>query len=626
MTRRARPPATHERRLETAASGGRERRLALAWNALERPRVAVAVLAALALVYSWQCWTAASRWSMTMDEALHIPAGYVYWTTGDFSFNAEHPPLAKLIATAPLLASRPRLPALEGFAAASGYEFCFEANETRAILVAPRLMIAGLGLLLGVVVYLWGRALAGPRVGLLAAFLCLLEPNLTAHGSLVTTDLPLALFFLLAVAGLWGLARRFTAPRLAAFALAVAAAATTKFSAVLLAPVVVLLVVIVVLSPRDLPWSPGGWRTGGPALAPVLRGRAAKAWALGGAVLAAAAVAYAAIWAAYGFAYRGPDRADLVHVKSVPGILEEWRKVGPVAGEQPYRFVDEHRLLPHAYVAGLLHVAIHNARGHGAYLLGEVSAFGWPEYFPLAILYKTPLPLLLLLAAGAALAARRRTLAGRDAVFLLVPPAFYLLASMAGNLNIGVRHVLPVYPFMAIVAASSLAALPRLERRAARRLAAALAALAAWHAIEGVRYRPHFLSYFNQLAGGPAGGYRVLSDSNVDWGQDLFLLAEWAARNDARGLKMAYFGPALPDADAGIACEYVTPPPLKPRVPNKVSLRDGDLLAVSATYLAGMGGLTPYDAFKFLEHYRPLARIGYSIFVYRITDEYLVGR
>ena len=98
------------------------------------------------------------------------------------------------------------------------------------------------------------------------------------------------------------------------------------------------------------------------------------------------------------------------------------------------------------------------------------------------------------------------------------------------------------------------------------------------------------------------------------------------SENDARGLKVSYFGPALPDVDEGIPCGYVTPPALRPAVPNQVALRDGDLLAVSATHLVGLGGMASVDAFKFLADYRPLARVGYSILIYRLTDEYLVRR
>jgi hypothetical protein len=588
---------------------------------LDRPRIAALAVALLVAVFAWQCWTAATRWSMTSDEVVHIPAGYVYWKLGDFTFNAEHPPLAKLLATVPLLFTRPTLPALDGNVVAAGYSFCFRANDTRSILVSPRLVIALLGALLVVVVFLWGRALFGQRAGLLAAFLCAFEPNLTAHASVVTTDVPMTLFFLLSVAILWAIARRVTWPRVAGFSLAVAAAATTKFSAVLLIPILGALAAVVALDRSELAWSSGVRRVAGAGSPTEVRGRGGKAAVLAGVFALALVVCVAAIWAAYGFSFRGPDKADAMHSQSVPETLQEWKRtLGGTVPAQPYEFIDRHRLLPHAFVVGLLNVALHNARGHGAFLLGKVSDFGRPGYFPFAVLVKTPLPFLLLLLLGAMLLLRRRTRPAGRLAFLVVPPAVYMLASMASNLNIGVRHVLPVYPFMAIAAGATLAALPRLSAGARRRVAAAIVALAAWHAFEGVRYRPHFLSYFNQLAGGPEQGYRVLSDSNVDWGQDLYLLKQWVETHDAGGLKVSYFGPAQPDVDAGIPCEYVTPPAMSPRRRGTVPLRAGDLLAVSATHLAGMRGVRPYGLFLPLMQHEPLARVGYSIFIYRIGE------
>lgn len=598
--------------------------IARAWQALDRPRVAGGVLAALLSVLAWQCWTAASRWSMTYDEAVHIPAGYIYWRLGDFTFNAEHPPLAKLIATVPLLITAPALPELDGYTGTVGYAFCFEANETRAILLAPRLMIALLGVALVGAVYWWAATLLGRRGGLCAAFLLALEPSFTAHSSLVTTDVPIALFFLVAIACLWALSRRLTAVRVAAFSLAVAAAAITKFNAVLLAPVVLILVTTVVLGRRDLRWSLSGRRVGGAAAPEALRSRRAKASAFAVVLLAVLAVTYGAIWAAYGFSFRGPDRGDRVHALSVPGFLSTWRQRGPVVSPQPYQFIDERRLLPHAYVSGLLHVAVHNARGHLSFLLGDTSTHGWRWYFPLAVLLKTPLPLLLAVVLGAVLLARTRVLAAGEVAFLAVPPLVYLLASMASTLNIGIRHMLPVYPFMAMVAASLVVSVPTLGKRARRYLTVTVALLALWHAFEGLRFRPHFLSYFNQLAGGPANGYRCLSDSNVDWGQDLYLLREWVAENAPDDLKVSYFGPAMPDLDEGIACRYLTPPLLRPDAPNRASLRPGDTVAVSATHLVGMGGVDEAK-FRGLRRYRPLARVGYSILVYRLDGASLIS-
>jgi hypothetical protein len=612
------------------ASGSRKSRpgsgvasvLESAQEAIERPRVAAAVLTALAALFLWQCWSAASHWSVTSDEVVHIPAGYVYWKTGDFSFDAEHPPLAKLIAAVPLLVSGPRLPKLDGYSWCSGYRFCFEDNVTRAVLLAPRLMISALTLLTGAVVYLWGRRLLGGAAAALAVALLLLEPNVIAHSSLVTTDAPLAAFFAATVATFWWCVQGLTWPRVAAFAAAFSAAMATKFSAILLIPILVVLAVAAALLTPEIPQRL--WRRGrGPGPLPLGTVRARLA-ALLGIVALAEAVCYGAIWASYGFSFGAGEVADSRRAASAETIIASLRARGTAISRQPYVLCDEHRLLPHAYVAGLIDVARHNAEGHESFLLGERSVKGRPLYFVVTFLVKTPLPLLLLLAAGLALLGTG-VLGRLEAAFLLVPVGIYVLVAVASNLNIGHRHLLPIVPFVALLAAVPVAAAARVQAGRRARLRAGIAVLALWCGFEAVRYRPHFLSYFNQLVGGPEQGYTALVDSNLDWGQDLYLLKQWVDENGAKDLKVSYFGPARPDADGGISCRYVTPPRLLCRpLENMTSLHDGDLLAISASYLQGLY-VTPPGAFDFLRQYRPVARVGYSIFVYRIDEAHLLS-
>lgn len=593
-------------------------------TALDRPRIAAAVLAAAAALFLWQCWTAASRWSMTMDEVMHIPAGYIYWKLGDYSFNAEHPPLAKLIATIPLLFSHPRLPPLNGQAFVAAYRFCFEENQPRSILLPPRLAITLLGLLAGLAVFLWGRRLFGVSAATVAAVLFFLEPNITAHSSVVTTDVPVTLFFVATIAAFCWCVERLTWPRVAAFAAVFAAAIMTKFSAILLMPILATLAALAAALKAEIPQRL--WRFGSAAseLPPVLRTLRSRLLALLGVLIVAGAVTYATIWAVYGFSFGANDVGDNRHTGSAAEIIESLRARGVGVSRQPYTFCDRHRLLPHAYIVGLLDVARHNIEGHHAFLLGERSIKGWPQYFLVTFLVKTPLPLLLLLVLGLGLL-RTRVLSSLQVAFLIVPVVFYFAVAAVSHLSIGHRHLLPTIPFVVLIAAATVPAVERLSPPWRRRSRLLVAALVLWCGYEAVRYRPHFLSYFNQLAGGPENGYTILADSNVDWGQDLYLLKQWAAESRPENLRVSYFGPAWPDADEGIACSYVTPPRIVARPFDKVTLRDGDLLAISATYLDGLY-LRPVGAFDFLRQYRPLARLGYSIFIYRISDEYLVAR
>ncbi len=595
-----------------------------AQRALARPRIAGVILVLLAAFFLWQCGTAASRWSMTSDEVVHVPAGYVYWKLGDFSFNAEHPPLAKLIATIPLLFSDTKMPPLDGNALSTGYRFCFRANPTRSVLLPARLMISLLSLLAGLVIFVWGRRLVGVAAATVATALYFCEPNITAHSALVTTDVPLTLFFLATVAAFWWCVERLSWPRIAVFAICLSAAMVTKFSAVLLLPILGVLAVLAAILAPEIPqclWRPR--EAPGGALPALVTPRARLA-ALLGVLVIAGSVCYAAIWAAYGFSFGADQVADTRKAASVASTIALLHGRGVAVAAQPYVFCDQRRLLPHAYIVGLVDVARHNAEGHHAFLLGKRSVKGWRTYFAVTLLVKTPLPLLLLFALGLALL-RTRVLTALPAAFLLVPPGIYFLVAMLSRLNIGHRHLLPIVPFLVILAAAAFPALERVGKGWRDRLRIIVALLVLWCGVEAVRFRPHFLAYFNQLAGGPAGGYRVLVDSNLDWGQDLYLLRDWVVANHVKDLRVSYFGPSLPDVDAGVPCVYVTPPRIQVQpVDNMVALRDGDLFAISATYLQGVMVL-PIGAFDFLSHYRPVERIGYSIFVYRIDDAHLVS-
>jgi len=189
------------------------------------------------------------------------------------------------------------------------------------------------------------------------------------------------------------------------------------------------------------------------------------------------------------------------------------------------RIARRHRLLPEAYLFGMAAIGRHQA-GRVTYLDGAISVGGRAAYFPLAFLWKTPIPTLILLVAGVAALAARRVRVGDLplGVGLAAFAATYAAASLAADLNIGHRHLLPVYPAVFAVAGAGWAwAATRAGRAAVVALGCAAAASTAWAA-------PHFLGYFNEAAGGPLEGYRHLADSNVDWSQDLVRLREWMRR------------------------------------------------------------------------------------------------
>ena len=530
--------------------------------------------------------------SATFDEGAHLPAGYTHLALGDHRLNPEQPPLVKLLAAAPLLLVGPELRTSDVSWTQSrqwefGRRFLYRWNDADRLLFLGRLPVVALASCLVVAVFLAARRSFGLPAAVAAALLVALSPDVLAHGALVTTDLGFALFFFLAVIAFDRLLEKASSGRLLTAGLLTGAAFATKFSAPILVPVFVLLGLRAVL-----------------ADAPV----AARPARLGRLALQLAAVfglALVGVWAAYGF--RGPLSPDPVVRTELAASLAP-ADAGVL--ERVVAFAGRTGLVPEDYARGLLFVSEHSA-ARPTFLLGELRDRGFPLYFAVTFLLKTPLPLLLLTAVALARAPRLRR---RDAALVWIPVAVYLAMTATRGLQIGHRHLLPIYPFLFLAAGEAASALRSWRAPKGTALAAALGL---WYTGGTLLQHPHHLAYFNELAGGSRNGWRLLVDSNLDWGQDLKRLAEWLRANPAPGLKLSYFGSADP-AYYGIVSEALPgyTSPHAPRITREI--RPGDVLAVSATNLQGVY-LEPDDRalMERVRALRPIARVGYSIFVYR---------
>jgi tetratricopeptide (TPR) repeat protein len=271
---------------------------------------------------------------------------------------------------------------------------------------------------------------------------------------------------------------------------------------------------------------------------------------------------------------------------------------------------DARHVLPNAFSQGFL-VSQATARQR-AYLAGEYSDDGWWYYFPVAFLLKTPSALIALLTGGLCLLiARRREVGAATGLFVLLPVVVYSAFAMASGVNIGLRHLLPVYPFLLLIAAAAAKALMAWRRPVGR--LALVAMVAYW----GVRYAdtyPHMLTYFSVFAGGSDNAAAYLADSNVDWGQDLKLLKGWMQASNVDHVNLAYFGTADP-AYYGITKTSLPgtlfASPSRPVLPGYV--------AISVTHLTGVYLDDPWRLFYrgFLS-LSPVDRVGNSIYVYRV--------
>lgn len=593
------------------------------------PRWSRAVVCALVAAYLAIAVSTAWMDSVTGDEVAHLPAGYSYVTTGDFRLNIQHPPLVKMLAGAALVPlDLEPVGEIPGWEAGDEWTFgrhFLTANRVplRRIVFVGRLPMILVGLFLGLAMWWWSRQLWGEGAAVGVLLLFAFGPNLLAHARLVTTDVGVSAFTVATVAALWKLSvtRRLRWAVVASVALGLALLA--KYSGLVTAGLAGLLVVadwgLRRVWPRreaaakEGPHGAGARREGtddeGVSEAPVGEPRTSEAETgeaptgepPTGEPVASGSGADDARAGDVRTGRRLGDAAlavvTLALLTVVPAVM--------VA----LLFDPPHGLATYREGFGRIY-ADHNPSWE-AYLWGEWSGDGFWHYYLLAQIWKTPLPLLGLFFGSFFLIRWNDRRSLRNWLYVLAPIAAFHAAGVYNSANIGIRHVMPVFPFLMIAAGAAIRWL--LERGRAARLA--LAALLVWYVGGTLAAYPHFIPYFNELAGGPAGGNRYLDDSNVTWGESFYHLRDYLEKHpveDARleaftGLDVEAFGIEVP----------------------KMDLRDVVWPVPGRTYFAGASVLRrselsmdyPGIRFEWLERgYRPVDRVG-SILVYRFALE-----
>jgi hypothetical protein len=501
--------------------------------------------------------TSALQENQTLDEGTHLVSGYSYWVKRDYRLSPEHPPLAKMLCALPLLAMRPEFPNRRELwdradAFVLGREFLYRNRILpETLLLAGRVVTMVLSLGLGLILALWMRREFSSMAALFALALYTFDPNIIAHGRYVTTDLPVTLLFFASCLSWHGYLTSGKPWALYRTGVLAALALATKFSALLLAPAFAFLYLTrrIKLPRRHT-------------------------------VLALCVVPFVVIWATYRFDTRSISEDPVLQGKANDARLVQNL---PVPGYYWFRGI--HLLLRY------------NHSRPTTYLLGNLEKGGSWLYFPVVFAVKTPVATLLILAL-AAFCARRLVL---KYPVLIVPPAVYFLASMLSSINIGVRHLLPIYPFLFALAGAALFHAQR--DRAVRGAAVGLAGLLV---LTSAAAYPHYLPFFNVAAGGPDSGPRYLLDSNLDWGQDLVNLRPWAETSGQPSPRLiAYFGGAEP-----FYFGFPYDPPSTRDTNDVVKLKG--MVAISAQYLFGFKD----ERYAWLRKNKPVTRIGYSIYVY----------
>jgi len=522
--------------------------------------------------------------SITYDEPIYIGIGYADLTVGDFYWHGVigHGPLISLLSTWPLLLKPDSVDVTQMADWGGNSSLGFGRDVLKALgplertLFVTRLPITWLTVILAAVVFRWARQVWGQTTGLLALATFAFEPSLIAHGQLNTTDMGVTAFGFIGTYLLSRYLRKPTPATLVGAGLALGATIASKASGLFLVGAYGLVVIVT--------WLASNRRSGERTIRSLLTWGARLAGMLSLALLT--------LWACYGFE-SGP---------LVPGGI-------PLPAPSHWR--------------GMSYQQANLTEGQNTFIAGTLYPGGHWSYFPLALILKTPLPMVVGLLLSISVALRRR-LGPRWHTFpLLIPPIAYLAISMLTGLNIGHRHLLPTLPFIIIWVAQSLSStlLPALADSAWRK--AVTAGLGAWYVIGTLSIFPNYLAYFNELAGGPEGGYRYLADSSIDWGQGFYELADYLVErqsNESNSLPPVLLA-AFSSVDPAWYGIDFTPLPPTEQAPVGLSSRfhpDPGVYVISVVPLQGIWMLDP-DTYDWFRHREPTTRIAHVFNVYEVN-------
>jgi hypothetical protein len=506
----------------------------------------------------------------------------------------SHPPLGRVLGALPLLALPLRQPPSGNVWLTLGTVLW--DNPPSTVLLHARMVVIALTLLFGAWLSWWTRREFGAPVALLALFLFVFDPNIIAHGHIVTTDLILSFSIFLACT-LW--TDFLQEPSLAALVPAVGGlglALISKYSALFL---------LTVLPPL---YAVAWWRKRGQAFFTLHGAIGVLLFTIMGAgAIIALAYAPATIvrerssWAADG----GPPVSTDAAIQSVSLAISVRRVLSELrSATSPSSF---------RYIQGLNQLFEHNSGGQPSYLLGQFGSHGWWQYFPVAFMVKTLTGALLacLLATASLLYFRKETAPFLPLVCVTLPPAIYFLLAMRFSIDLGVRHILPIYAFLYVFASFMLIGYG--QHLLGRAWPYAIAALMILTCTESLLSYPHYLAFFNWPSGGSVNGWHYLLDSNLDWGQDTDNLRRYVERNGSTPLCTALFG-YTPHNYFGTGWRNL----LVTGTPEGVENLNC-VVAVSANFVNGLY-IGP-KAFATLRQRKPFAKIGFSIYLYDLRHQ-----
>lgn len=557
--------------------------------------------------------------ALTYDELAHIPAGYSYLKLKDYRINPEHPPLAKDIAALPLMfmdlnwpKDNPAFSDVKNnqwwIQYDTGTQFIWRSNnDPFAIILAARCGMILLTLALGYLIFIFARKRFGNKVALLSLFFYSFCPNFLAHGRLVTTDVGATFGIVLAMHFFLEMFDRPSLKNIILAGLALGIALCFKFSTVLLIPLFGILCIFYAVK-RE----------------PNIFGFLRYCFYC---ILAGLVAVFLVIIPLYYIQSYNEPLDKLIY--DADSLLEGqnmalWRNISIEVLKIPV-------LRPLGiYLIGFFKAGHRTIFGNTTFFMGQVNTTAWWQYFPTVYAIKVPLALLFLSMLGIYAYARRagekkllnRIKTNIHIFAMILWLVIYWAVSVFGNLNIGIRHLLPVFPFMMMLCALGLVYFWKHfspQSKTVRFIfVLVFSGLLIWYAIEPLRAFPDYLSYFNELVWPMDNGRNIVVDSNVDWGQDFYKLHRYAQEHGIRDIKMHFLGGSDPQYFFGSGYTKI----------DRYSGPQKGWLAISATYfkngtaipLADIKKFNPDDTlyYSWLKDTKPTAIIGRSIYLFNI--------
>lgn len=597
--------------------------------------------------------------SAIFDETAHIPAGYSYLTQHDMRLNPEHPPLLKDLAALPLVFMNLKFDTTQKFWTTdvngqweAGHNlFWLQGNDANQIIFWSRIPIILLSLLFGLFIFKWGKELSGILGGLLALTLYAFDPNILGHNHFVTTDLGIAGFMMISFYYFLKFIKDPTWKNVTIGGFFLAVVQLTKFSSILLLPIFALVAIIYPLVKKVPAEEKSAFIFKLKKLGEYL-----------GKSVIALAFSLLVVWLFYAFNNYAMPKEKLaetinfyfspedINIKTIytSKILLELNQTAL------FRPLSE-------YFLGIAMVFKRVAGGNGAYFMGQVSGTAFPGYFPTVFAFKEPLIMLFFMLSAILIASFNNLKAFfirfkkstkefptppylgdylRHNIEILAMLSFVILyayISITGNLNIGFRHLFPLLPFAYILTAKVIIDFCQKRKNPPTKITflSVTLILSALLVIETVAAYPFYMSYFNQMAGGPKNGYRYATDSNADWGQDIKRLRVWideynkcpensfskfcSVYNYQHGpidkIRVDYFGGA--DIKYYIKDEYLMWWDAKRPL-------EAGWYAISTNFLQGSIYDTTkkdQDSYRWTRNMKPVYQVGTSIFIYYVSAE-----